>query len=172
MVSAAFSSPKTNYWFPTHSWFQVIGECHSTQINDEVAAKYRLINGSQDSEIFLEFCLHTVLYQTPSQGSGISFTISVVNWSFNCFYFHSKQQLISFLQRRVPSWAFNYSKQPCYWETAIEKWHAFKNKGEIGGSLKIFVSWNLICWRIQFYYENPKNVHMPFPVYLELIFPW
>uniref|UniRef100_A0A5B7B1H9 Proteasome-associated protein ECM29 n=1 Tax=Davidia involucrata TaxID=16924 RepID=A0A5B7B1H9_DAVIN len=49
---------------------KVIGECHSTQINDEVAAKYRAISGSQDNEIILEFFLHTLVYQPPSQGGG------------------------------------------------------------------------------------------------------
>lgn len=50
-------------------WFQVFGDCHSTQISDEAAAKYRVMCGSPDSEIFLEFCLHSVLYQLPSQRS-------------------------------------------------------------------------------------------------------
>ncbi|PSR90112.1 Proteasome-associated protein [Actinidia chinensis var. chinensis] len=49
---------------------KVIGDCHSTRISDESAAKYRVICGSVDSEIFLEFCLHTILYQSPSQGRG------------------------------------------------------------------------------------------------------
>ncbi|XP_062171204.1 uncharacterized protein LOC133876988 [Alnus glutinosa] len=48
---------------------KVIGECHSSQIDDEVAAKYRLID-SQDRELFIEFCFHTVLYQPPSQSGG------------------------------------------------------------------------------------------------------
>ncbi|GAB4835308.1 hypothetical protein Ancab_000217 [Ancistrocladus abbreviatus] len=47
---------------------KVIGECHANQIEDEVVAKYRPMKGSEDAEIFLEFCLHTVLYQQPSQG--------------------------------------------------------------------------------------------------------
>ncbi|PWA56710.1 ARM repeat superfamily protein [Artemisia annua] len=49
---------------------KVIGECHSSKISDEVAAKYRLITGSQDREIFVEFCLHTLLYQPPSASGG------------------------------------------------------------------------------------------------------
>ncbi|KAD4180200.1 hypothetical protein E3N88_28791 [Mikania micrantha] len=48
----------------------VIGECHSSQISDEIAAKYRLISGSQDMEIFVEFCLHMLLYQPPSSSGG------------------------------------------------------------------------------------------------------
>ncbi|XP_059624994.1 uncharacterized protein LOC132268214 [Cornus florida] len=56
---------------------KVIGECHSTQINDEVAAKYRAISGSEDTKIFLEFCLHTVLYQPPSQGGGCAPGLSI-----------------------------------------------------------------------------------------------
>ncbi|KAB2615279.1 proteasome-associated protein ECM29-like protein [Pyrus ussuriensis x Pyrus communis] len=46
---------------------KVIGECHSKGINDEVAAKYRMISDSQDRNVFLEFCLHTMLYQQSSQ---------------------------------------------------------------------------------------------------------
>ncbi|KAM1056746.1 hypothetical protein ACFX2I_030121 [Malus domestica] len=46
---------------------KVIGECHSKGINDEVAAKYRMISDSQDRNVFLEFCLHTLLYQQSSQ---------------------------------------------------------------------------------------------------------
>ncbi|CAL5425499.1 unnamed protein product [Camellia sinensis] len=56
---------------------KVIGDCHSTRIADEVAAKYGVICGSPDSEIFLEFCLHTVLYQPPSQGGGCPPGLSV-----------------------------------------------------------------------------------------------
>ncbi|WJX72127.1 hypothetical protein P8452_56037 [Trifolium repens] len=41
----------------------VIGECHSGQIGDEDAAKYKKVNNSQDRELFIEFCLHTMLYQ-------------------------------------------------------------------------------------------------------------
>ncbi|KAL6966666.1 hypothetical protein U1Q18_032452, partial [Sarracenia purpurea var. burkii] len=54
-----------------------IGNCHSAQISDEVATKYRLIHGSLDSEIFLEFCLHTVLYQPSSQGGACPPGLSV-----------------------------------------------------------------------------------------------
>lgn len=50
-------------------WFQVFGACHSNRISDEAAAKYRVMGGSPDSEIFFEFCLHAVLYQLPSQRS-------------------------------------------------------------------------------------------------------
>ncbi|KAK9274184.1 hypothetical protein L1049_018998 [Liquidambar formosana] len=56
---------------------KVIGECHSSRIDDEVAAKYRLINSSQDRELLLEFCLHTVLYQPPSQGGGCPAGLSI-----------------------------------------------------------------------------------------------
>ncbi|KAI3814371.1 hypothetical protein L1987_19124 [Smallanthus sonchifolius] len=49
---------------------KVIGECHSRQIGDEIAAKYRLISGSQDREMFVEFCLHMLLYQPPSASGG------------------------------------------------------------------------------------------------------
>jgi len=48
--------------------FQVIGECHSTRVNAEVAAMYRALNNSQDKEDFIEFCLHNILYQPSSHG--------------------------------------------------------------------------------------------------------
>ncbi|GAY50904.1 hypothetical protein CUMW_130190 [Citrus unshiu] len=49
---------------------RVIGECHASGIDNEVAPKYRSISGSQDRELFIEFCRHTMLYQMPPQGSG------------------------------------------------------------------------------------------------------
>ncbi|KAM4096438.1 hypothetical protein ACJW30_08G104900 [Castanea mollissima] len=60
---------------------KVIGECHSSQIDDEVAAKYRSINDSQDRELFIEFCLHTVLYQPPSQSGGCPPGLSIAQAS-------------------------------------------------------------------------------------------
>lgn len=48
----------------------MIGECHSVEIDEDVAGKYRLMASSQDAELFLEFCLHTILYQQSSQGYG------------------------------------------------------------------------------------------------------
>ncbi|KAH7837827.1 hypothetical protein Vadar_018494 [Vaccinium darrowii] len=56
---------------------KVIGDCHSTRISDEAAAKYRVICGTPDSEIFLEFWLHAVLYQLPTQGGGCPPGLSV-----------------------------------------------------------------------------------------------
>ncbi|XP_047327429.1 proteasome adapter and scaffold protein ECM29 isoform X3 [Impatiens glandulifera] len=58
---------------------KVIGDCHSVKLSDEVGEKYKAIGSSSDSEIFLEFCLHTMLYQTPPQGAcpaGLSITQS------------------------------------------------------------------------------------------------
>ncbi|KAJ7960514.1 Proteasome-associated ECM29-like protein [Quillaja saponaria] len=49
---------------------KVIGEIHRSRIGDEVAAKYRLVNNSQDRELFIEFCLHTMLYQWLSHVGG------------------------------------------------------------------------------------------------------
>ncbi|GAB2277082.1 hypothetical protein Dimus_011791 [Dionaea muscipula] len=47
---------------------KVISEYHTSKIDDEVAGKYKLMKDSRDVEIFLEFCLHTILYQQSSQG--------------------------------------------------------------------------------------------------------
>ncbi|KAL3621946.1 hypothetical protein CASFOL_034142 [Castilleja foliolosa] len=49
---------------------KVIGECHTSKVSDEVLEKYRILVGSKDSEIFLEFCLHTILYQPSYSQSG------------------------------------------------------------------------------------------------------
>ncbi|ESW13516.1 hypothetical protein PHAVU_008G203200 [Phaseolus vulgaris] len=57
---------------------KVIGECHSGQIGEEVAAKYNKVNNSQDRELFIEFCLHTILYQRVSQSGGLPPGLSVV----------------------------------------------------------------------------------------------
>ncbi|XP_048499629.1 uncharacterized protein LOC104890118 isoform X2 [Beta vulgaris subsp. vulgaris] len=54
---------------------KVIGDAHSRKFDDEIAAKYRLMRGSQDCEIFVEFCLQTVLYQ-PSQRCPAGLSIS------------------------------------------------------------------------------------------------
>ncbi|KAF5195325.1 Proteasome-associated ecm29, partial [Thalictrum thalictroides] len=45
---------------------KVIGECHSGKIDPEVVAKYKMMNDSKDVNLFLEFCLHTMLYQPPA----------------------------------------------------------------------------------------------------------
>lgn len=45
---------------------KVIGECHSGQVTENIAAKYRSISNSNDSnggQLFVEFCFHTILYQ-------------------------------------------------------------------------------------------------------------
>lgn len=59
---------------------KLIGECHQTQISDEIAANYRVISGSPACDIFLDFCLHTILYQPQHQGGicppGLSITQS------------------------------------------------------------------------------------------------
>ncbi|KAI4308224.1 hypothetical protein L6164_031321 [Bauhinia variegata] len=57
---------------------KVIGGCDSSKIADEAAAKYRLVNDSQDRELFIEFCLHTILYQRVSQSGGSPPGLSVV----------------------------------------------------------------------------------------------
>ncbi|KAL8170504.1 hypothetical protein V2J09_022308 [Rumex salicifolius] len=56
---------------------KVIGDAHSREFDDGISAKYKTINGSQDSQLFLEFCLQCMLYQPTSQGgkcpAGLSF---------------------------------------------------------------------------------------------------
>jgi proteasome component ECM29 len=42
-----------------------------------VSAKYRSLITSQDKDLFLDFCLHMLLYQPSSQGGGSSPGLSV-----------------------------------------------------------------------------------------------
>ncbi|KAK7276642.1 hypothetical protein RIF29_17785 [Crotalaria pallida] len=56
---------------------KVIGECHSSNIGDEVAAKYQKVNNAQDRNLFIEFCLHTMLFQRVSQSGGCPPGLSV-----------------------------------------------------------------------------------------------
>ncbi|XP_057515552.1 uncharacterized protein LOC130797079 [Amaranthus tricolor] len=56
---------------------KVIGEAYSHKIDDDISAKYRMITGSMDSELFVEFCLHTVLYQPSSQSGGFPAGLSL-----------------------------------------------------------------------------------------------
>ncbi|XP_057801647.1 uncharacterized protein LOC131016878 isoform X1 [Salvia miltiorrhiza] len=59
---------------------KVIGECHTSQVNDEVLERYRALVGSKDLEIFLEFCLHTILYQPSSQSGGRPAGLSTIQF--------------------------------------------------------------------------------------------
>ncbi|XP_021734263.1 proteasome-associated protein ECM29 homolog isoform X2 [Chenopodium quinoa] len=56
---------------------KVIGEAHSVKIDEEIAAKFSMTRGSQDSEMFVDFCLHTVLYQPTSQSGGCPAGLSI-----------------------------------------------------------------------------------------------
>ncbi|CAH9134546.1 unnamed protein product [Cuscuta epithymum] len=70
---------------------KVIGEFHSAHLNDELVAEYRKLGRLHNYEIFLEFCLHMILYQpTPQSGAcpaGLSLT--------QCNRVTGKQQLTS-----------------------------------------------------------------------------
>ncbi|XP_068658632.1 uncharacterized protein [Aristolochia californica] len=57
---------------------KVIGECHSSRVDENFAARYKLVSGSEDGQLFLEFCLHTILYQPSPQGGGCAPGLSVV----------------------------------------------------------------------------------------------
>ncbi|XP_020682977.1 proteasome adapter and scaffold protein ECM29 [Dendrobium catenatum] len=48
---------------------KVIGECHSSQLDENIGVKYKSCDG-KDRQLFVEFCLHTILYQPPSLGVG------------------------------------------------------------------------------------------------------
>ncbi|CAN4119744.1 unnamed protein product [Withania somnifera] len=56
---------------------KVIGECHSAKVSDEVAADYRKSGDLPDHKIFLEFCLHMVLYQPTSQSGACPAGLSI-----------------------------------------------------------------------------------------------
>ncbi|QCE01566.1 proteasome component ECM29 [Vigna unguiculata] len=78
---------------------KVIGECHTGQIGEEVAAKYKKVNNPQDRELFIEFCLHTILYQRVSQSGGLPPGLSIAQVN----RVTGKQQLQSneILQRKL-----------------------------------------------------------------------
>lgn len=57
---------------------KVIGDCHSSEISDEVVAKYRILVGSKDCDLFLDFCLQTILYQPSSQSGGSPAGLSII----------------------------------------------------------------------------------------------
>ncbi|XP_073141185.1 uncharacterized protein [Henckelia pumila] len=59
---------------------KVIGDCHSSQISDEVVAKYRILVGSKDCALFLDFCLHTILYQPSAQSGGCPAGLSIIQF--------------------------------------------------------------------------------------------
>ncbi|KAK1280870.1 hypothetical protein QJS04_geneDACA015003 [Acorus gramineus] len=56
---------------------KVIGDCHSIQIAENIARKYKAIGLGRDRQLFIEFCLHTILYQPPSQSSECPAGLSV-----------------------------------------------------------------------------------------------
>ncbi|CAI0541306.1 unnamed protein product [Linum tenue] len=56
---------------------KVIGECHASEIDEQVATKYRSFSVSQDMELFVDFCLDVLLYQQPSQSGGCPPGLSV-----------------------------------------------------------------------------------------------
>ncbi|KAK9169652.1 hypothetical protein Syun_001792 [Stephania yunnanensis] len=56
---------------------KVIGECHSTQINEEVSSNYRLMDDALGIQLFVEFCLQTLLHQPLSQGMGSPAGLSI-----------------------------------------------------------------------------------------------
>ncbi|PKA49156.1 hypothetical protein AXF42_Ash010841 [Apostasia shenzhenica] len=49
---------------------KVIGQCHSSKLDEYVSSKYKAITDAQEQQLFVEFCLHTVLYQPPSVSTG------------------------------------------------------------------------------------------------------
>ncbi|KAG0457672.1 hypothetical protein HPP92_022829 [Vanilla planifolia] len=44
---------------------KAIGDCHSSKLDENIAVKYKAFVG-KDRHLFVEFCLHTILYQPPS----------------------------------------------------------------------------------------------------------
>ncbi|XP_075078275.1 uncharacterized protein LOC107799855 isoform X1 [Nicotiana tabacum] len=76
---------------------KVIGECHSAQVSDEVAAIFRRFGDLPDHKIFLEFCLHMVLYQPTSQSSACPAGLSITQ----CDRVTGKRQLTSDYLRNV-----------------------------------------------------------------------
>ncbi|XP_020599416.1 proteasome-associated protein ECM29 homolog isoform X2 [Phalaenopsis equestris] len=48
---------------------KAIGECDLSQLDEKIYVKYKSSDG-KDKQLFVEFCLHTILYQPPSLGVG------------------------------------------------------------------------------------------------------
>ncbi|KAL7113564.1 hypothetical protein ACP275_04G068800 [Erythranthe tilingii] len=82
---------------------KVIGDCHTSQVSDEVLEKYRILVGSKDCEIFLEFCLHTILYQPSSQSGGRPAGLS----TFQCERINGKHPLSTDMLRSEKSGMLN-----------------------------------------------------------------
>ncbi|KAG1338330.1 hypothetical protein COCNU_04G006360 [Cocos nucifera] len=57
---------------------KVTGECHSSQVVENIGTKYRAIGSGKDGQVFLDFCLHTILYQPPPPGVGCPAGLSAV----------------------------------------------------------------------------------------------
>ncbi|CAA6669169.1 unnamed protein product [Spirodela intermedia] len=55
---------------------KVVGECHSARIDETIGNKYKLIVDEGDRQVFVDFCLWTLLYQPPSLGTGCSLGLS------------------------------------------------------------------------------------------------
>ncbi|KAJ8773217.1 hypothetical protein K2173_028394 [Erythroxylum novogranatense] len=59
-----------------------IGEYYAKGLDEETAFKYQFVDNSKDRELFIEFCLHLVLYQPQSQGGecvpGLSILLRVI----------------------------------------------------------------------------------------------
>ncbi|KAJ3684358.1 hypothetical protein LUZ61_013522 [Rhynchospora tenuis] len=49
---------------------KAIGDFHSSKIDEIIASKYRAISGSRDGDVFIDFCLHVILYQSTPPGMG------------------------------------------------------------------------------------------------------
>ncbi|KAJ0985238.1 hypothetical protein J5N97_003594 [Dioscorea zingiberensis] len=56
---------------------KVVGECHSIRVDEIIGAKYKDIGCGRDGQIFIDFCLHTILYQPLSHGVGCPPGLSV-----------------------------------------------------------------------------------------------
>ncbi|WOK96791.1 hypothetical protein Cni_G05498 [Canna indica] len=56
---------------------KVIGDHHCSQVDEKIGALYKAIANSNDGQVFTEFCLHTLLYQPPSPGTGCPAGLSV-----------------------------------------------------------------------------------------------
>ncbi|ERM99116.1 proteasome-associated protein ECM29 homolog isoform X2 [Amborella trichopoda] len=61
-----------------------IGECHSSQIDEGIASKYKAINMAVEGQLFIEFCLHTILYLPVSssrEGPGSPAGLSIAQFN-------------------------------------------------------------------------------------------
>ena len=100
--------------------FQAIGECNIHKVDATIASKYQAITESNDGLVFADFCFHTLLYQTPSQGYVFLAKLSkMYRTNFETWIFECCQILQYWMSIRT----FSCTIRSCYWKTTTKRRH-------------------------------------------------